>query len=448
MERLFSPGKVAVVGVSDSPDNLGKEIVRNLLSSGFPGEVSLYGTRPCRVEGMPVMTGLDTPDPGIDLCVVLTPARTVPSVIDAFSRKGCRRFVVESGGFSELGKEESRRLEEEVRRLVRERNLLLVGPNCIGIVDTSSGLATPFVSLEEVRVRKGGVSLLAQSGGVGLTYLDLFAQEGIGLAKFVSMGNKLALDEVDYLNYLAGDPTTDVILLYLESVPRGREFFEALRKVEKPVVVHKANVTDVSRRIAVSHTAALSTKEEFFRAAVKQAGGVLAESTRDALTLVKGALLPPMEGRDLAILSRSGGHAVIAADQAGLLGLNLPDFSADFTEFARRHYRAGVMEPVNPLDLGDVFDIPVYLDLTTRLFEEGRYSGILFITGLFGREWDLLGEILETGRELMEKFGRPVALVLLGASERTGQAKSAGIIPVFDLPEEGVRALSAWAGRG
>ncbi len=442
MDRLFSPKKVAVVGVSDSEDNLGKNIVRNMLFLGYRGELFLYGSRECEIFGMRVERDFSEVPPDVDVCVVLTPARTVPSVVEAFSSRGVRRFVVESGGFSELGKGESIQYEAELRELARERGLLLIGPNCIGVVNASTGFATPFVSLEETGVRKGKVAVVAQSGGVAIQYLEFLSSEGIGISKFISMGNKLVLNEVDYLSHLNEDAETEVILLYLESVENGRKFYECLKGVKKPVVIHKGNVSELSRKIAMSHTAALSTREEFFRAAVKQAGKMCVYNTSEAVNSVKACLLPPLKKRDVAILSRSGGHAVIAADAAGARGLNLPDFSDRFVELVRSYYRAGVMEPVNPLDLGDIFDLDAYLDFIRRLMFEDEFGGVSFILGLFEKEWEKLDHLLYSLRALMEEFEKPVTLVLQGSRSRVLEAKQKGILPIFDTPEEGVFALS------
>ncbi|MGD2178136.1 MAG: CoA-binding protein, partial [Anaerolineae bacterium] len=313
MDRFFYPESVAVIGVSERPDNLAATIIRNMLAFGYQGDIHAVGLRTGEVHGVSILASVEALPEDVDLAVILTPAPTVPALLDACGRKGIRRAVIESGGFTEFSKSGCE-LEEQVCAVARRWGLRFVGPNCISVVNMENGLCLPFARLDPQAARRGPVSVLAQSGGVSITYLMLLSQAGLGASKVVSMGNKADLDEVDYLTYLVSDPHTDVICLYLESIAEGRRLLDLAASCHKPVVVQKANRGDASAQIAFSHTAALANDDRIVDAALQQAGVARAASFDEAVALAQGFTLPRVTGNDLLIISRSGGHAVVAAD--------------------------------------------------------------------------------------------------------------------------------------
>ena len=180
-------------------------------------------------------------------------------------------------------------------------------------------------------LRPGHISILAQSGGVGLSYIGFLASENIGINKFTSMGNKLNVDENDLLAYLLQDPGTEVICLYLEGLTDGRRLMEIIRRSSKPVLVHKSNINPLSAPIAFSHTAALLSDDRVVDAALKQAGAVRVQDFEEAINYLKIMALPRLPGNRLAVISRSGGHAVVAADACSKFGFELPAFPAFFS---------------------------------------------------------------------------------------------------------------------
>ena len=440
MDRLFHPEKAVVVGVSPSPENLGKHIVWNLIQFGFQGEVFCYGRRPGCIYGRRIYTNLRELPSDIDVAVILLPASRVLEAMETLSAKGTKRFIIETGGFSESG-EEGERIEESLKRLSLERGLKIVGPNCIGITDLTSGFVTSFMPLDPQKIRAGAVAVVAQSGGVGLSYVNLLTQEGLGISKFVSMGNKLILKEGDFLDYLEKDPHTRMVLLYLEGVSNGRAFYNTLKRMKKPVVVHKANVTEASARIAQFHTSAMTTREEILTGAIAQGGKIRVSNTHQALTAIKALHLPPLKGRRLAIVSRSGGEAVLAADAAGVLGFQLPPYPRPFLDFVRGLFRAGVIRPTNPLDLGDLFDMVKYTEIVEEIVREETFHGVVFLLQLFHREWELVDYIIKRVGEISRAYQKPIVLSLGGDLQRTTEAKALGIYPLFDSPYEALEAM-------
>jgi acyl-CoA synthetase (NDP forming) len=222
--------------------------------------------------------------------VILTPARTIPGILEQCGRRGIKAVVIESGGFSELG-EESRPLEGACMQLADRYGFRFVGPNGIGVTNLENGLALPFMPLRR-DLTLGPVSILAQSGGVGLSYLNFLTDERMGINKFVSMGNKLNIDENDLLEYLIQDPGTKIILMYLEGFTNGRRFVEIASRSEKPILVHKSNRFETSAQIAHSHTTALFVDDRLVDYALDQAGCVRVNTMDDAMHYIKSLTLP------------------------------------------------------------------------------------------------------------------------------------------------------------
>ncbi|NLF02073.1 MAG: CoA-binding protein, partial [Anaerolineales bacterium] len=271
MHTIFYPESIVVIGVSEREDNLAANIVRNLRAFGYSGALYAVGLRPGVVAGIPIATSVAELPTGIGLAVILTPAATVPGLLDACGAHGIRRAVIETGGFGEYS-EAGRQLEAELISVARRWGMRFVGPNCISAINMENGLCLPFIRLDPTAVKRGPVSVLAQSGGVSITYMVLLSEMGLGVNKVVSMGNKSNLDEVDYLNYLLDDPGTRVICLYLESIEDGRRLIELARTAPKPIIVQKANTTTASAQVAFSHTAALASDDRVLSAALAQAG--------------------------------------------------------------------------------------------------------------------------------------------------------------------------------
>jgi acetyltransferase len=440
VKELFCPSSVVVIGVSNKPFNLGKIIAWNLTEFGFDGVVHLLGMEPEVVLGRTIKTSLDEITDPIDLAIILTPAKTVPGLMEQCGRKGIRRVIIESGGFGEFS-EEGRHRSDELKRIAAKYHIRFIGPNCIGIMNGANGLCTPFTPMKNV-FTKGGVGILAQSGGVALSLLFMCAGEHLGYSKFATIGNKLDIDENDVLEYFIEDPETKIICLYLESINDGKRLMNLARRSSKPIVVHKANIGSLSRRIAQSHTEALANDDQVVDAALKQAGMVRFRDMLGYLDFVKILQLPRMGGRNLAIVSRSGGHAVIAADAAYTYGFDLPPFRRDFLDEIRKHLRADVIRLSNPLDLGDLFDYAVYARIIEHTIQQENVDGILFMhtyNAMIEGEasLQLLGSVAETSR----KYGKPVAVCVSTEYSEISRLHKELELPIFVSPERAVHAL-------
>lgn len=441
MRGFFEPKSVAVIGVSPRPENMGRNIVDNLALFGFPGPVYYVSPRGGEYQGQTIYPDVrDLPETP-DLAAILTPAPTVPDILEACGQKGIKRVVIETGGFSELGGDRGQ-LEARLKETALRHGLRFIGPNCIGVICTQSGLAVPFPVMGKA-VPKGGLSLICQSGGIGLTYLYRAAEEGLGISKFASVGNKANVNEEDLLAYYIEDPDTTAILLYLESIVDGRRLFDLIRSTDKPVVVHKSNIADLSHHIAQSHTSALANDDLVVEEALKQAGALRAHTVSECLTIVKGLAMPKPQGNRLAVVSRSGGHAVVAADAAFREGMDLPPLPASYLEPIQQNFRASVIKLQNPLDLGDLFLFDLYVEIVKGALALDNVDAALLVHGYRGAECEPSRRLARKLGELAQEFKKPVGLVLLTDPSEMILARQMSGLPVFEAPEEAIQAIAA-----
>jgi len=430
-----------VIGVSEGPQNLARNIVENLFKFQFHGEIFLIGRKEGILFGRGICTSLEDLREGIDVAVILTPAQTVPQILESCGRKKIRWVVIESGGFSEYS-EEGAELEKEALRIAKKWGIRIAGPNGIGINNFENGFVVAFPPLNRKAIKKGKVSLLVQSGGVSLTYMNLLSSASVGISKVVSMGNKIDLNEIDYLKYLIQDPQTEIIGIYLESIERGRELLEVARTTSKPIILHKANTGDASKEIAKLHTAALANDDKIVETALKQADIVRARDFRSFINAVKVLSLPPMRGNDLVILSRSGGIAIIAADSAERYGFRLFPLKKSFQDRIHSYFRAKVIRPTNPLDLGDLFDFNLYMKILEQVLKIRTVDGIIFQHQAVSEEMQPSRKLIHAAKEFSQRYQKPVAFCYLTEEEELAYIKKAFDYPIFTEPEDALSALA------
>jgi acyl-CoA synthetase (NDP forming) len=441
VDQLFYPKSVVVVGVSERPDNLARDIVENLFEFQFNGEIFFVGKKGGILFGRRICSSMDDLPEGIDVAVILTPASTVPGILESCGQKGIRWAIVESGGFREYS-EEGAQLENEILQIARKWGIRVVGPNGIGIMNIHNGFVVPFRKLRRGPVSKGKISVLAQSGGVLLGYANLLTSANVGLSKFVSMGNKIDLNEIDYLKYLIEDPQTEIIGLYLESLERGRELMEIARSTPKPIIVHKANTGESSRHIARLHTAALANDDRVVEAALRQVDIIRTKDFRSFVNAVKILSLSPMKGKNLVIISRSGGNGVIAADSAERHGFRLLPPDPKLREQFHSLFRAKVIQPTNPLDLGDLFNFDLYTTILQQVLEFPAVHGILFMHGAVAEEKEPSRRFIQAVKDFSIQYQKPVALQYSTDEEELAYIKRALGYPIFAEPEDALMALA------
>lgn len=457
MREFFYPKSVAIFGVADSPRNLARNIVTNCAAAGFQGKIFPVGKRSGSVHGHAIITDAESLPTGIDLAVILVPAASVPQVMDLCGRKGIRHAVVSTGGYREF-QEHNNRDEQDLLAVARRYGIRFIGPNCIGVICTNSGLCTPFNPMETTTTKKGGVSVIAQSGGVATQFNNQFSDEHVGFSKIISAGNKLDLDENSLVEYLLNDDDTEQIHLYLESIEDGRRLMELAKKSSKPIVVFKSNVGRTASEVAKSHTAALANNDRIVEGAFRQAGIVRAQSIQDMLVFAKAFRLPRLRGDRLVVISLSGGFSVIIGDACDAYGFECPTLPRELIERIESFRRGGVIRMSNPMDFGDVHSLKVLHFAVEQCmaldFIDGLVLSLTYSPGvskMFGSGGDFRGPGLKVLRGITEKTGKPIALSFFAEKRYVDELKTMEGLPVFDDAVQSVRALRMlrdyWRGR-
>jgi acetate---CoA ligase (ADP-forming) len=440
MDDLFNAESIVIVGASDSVQNFGSYLISNLVNHGYRGKIYPVGPRGGKVHGIPVFRSISELPVNAELAVIVTPARLVNDMLAQCGEKGVRWAVIITAGFKERGAE-GEVFEGEILETSKRFGIRLVGPNCMGMVNTAKDLYAPFVEYP-VTFRKGKTSIFSQSGGMGFNLAERLSMSGVGIGKIVSVGNKLDNDEADYLAYAMDDPETDIIYFYLEDFKRGRTFADLARRSSKPIILHKSNNSAASSTIAQSHTAALAADDQVVDSVCREGHILRVHSVSQAINAAKGLRLPPLKGGNLAVLSRSGGNAVIAADVCATCGFDLPALDREILDQARSNTRADVISLGNPLDLGAV-NMPSWTMLTAKILSQQDIDGVVFIhESHMSMEREASVLFIEKLSELSSEFEKPVAIVaLIGFDGRVHLEKNLDY-PFFVDPVEAVQALA------
>jgi len=354
LDRLFAPRAIAVFGASDRKDSVGGHVLRNVLAAGFDGPVFPINPKHDSVAGRRCFHTIGETDAPVDLAVIATPAATVPAIIHECGEHGVRAAIIHSAGFNE-GQEKTTGIELETALLAEARryHMRLLGPNCLGLIRPATKLNATFTNNT---ARSGSLALVSQSGALCTAILDWAEAHHVGFSAVVSLGSGADIDFGDLLDYLAVDPATRSILLYIEGIRQSRRFLSALRVAArlKPVVVVKAGRHAAGSRAALSHTGALVGADDVFDAALARAGAVRAMTIEQLFSAAELlATKYRARGQRLAIVTNAGGPGVLAADRAADLGIELATLSestmARLNQLLPAHWSHG-----NPVDiLGD-----------------------------------------------------------------------------------------------
>jgi acetyltransferase len=440
MDRFFHPQSVAVFGVSDKPLNLASGVLFNLSLFNWRGRLYAVGNRECEVAGMPVYASVLDIDDTIDVAVVLAPAKSAPAILRDCAEKGIDRVIIEAGGFNEFDAE-GRQLGEEVAALARQHGIRVIGPNCIGTMNAHENLILHFSPQKRI-MGPGPVGLIAQSGGVTMWLAHLAWREGKGFSLAAAVGNKLDVDETDLLEYYLDQPEVERVLMYLESVVRGRDFLEVARRGTKPVILFKANHAPEAAKIASSHTAALSNDDAVVEAASRQAGVWRAHTAQEMLNALGGLAMKPCRGSRLMIVSRSGGHAVMLADAAGRHGFELIEPPKSFYERMDRLIPVTRIIRQNPLDIGDVFDLRVHSRVVAEALKIDEADAVIFFHTV-GTAVEAAGpEMMRPFVELAQAAEVPLAVGMLFQGGDIVPLKQELGYPIFETPDDLLEGLA------
>ena len=452
---FFKPRGVVVIGASTSPEKLGYGVARNLIRSGFPGTIHFVSQKPGTLFECPLYTDVSqVPDP-VDLAILIVPPDATPKAIEACGKRGIKAAIIMSAGFREVGTK-GLALEQHCLAVARAYHIRLLGPNCIGTIDTHLPLDTTFLqqdlgmSARPPAPRQGHIGFISQSGAFCAAIIDWARGEGFGFSQIISLGNQADVSEADALSALADDEQTRVIVLYQESVSDGRRFVKIAREVtrRKPVMAFKVGRFEAGQKAAVSHTGALAGSDIAFEAAFEKAGILRADSAEQMFDWARAlANCPLPRGNHIAILTNAGGPGVIAADALEQSGLSLARLH-DQTLKALNTTLPPAASALNPVDMLASAAPETYAACLKILLDDEHVDGVLVILPpppMFKAE-DVAQKIVEA---LFTPVGaqreKPVLVALMGSTllEQAHSVFERADIPTYPFPERAVSALSA-----
>ncbi len=443
LKPFFEPSSVAVIGASRDPDKLGYAVLHNLVEGGYVQRGAVYPINPKADEvlGLPAYASvLDVPDP-IDLAVIVIPYPYVPDALRVCGQKDIPAAIVISAGFREAGMDGLER-ERELIAIAKECGIRLIGPNCLGVIDTFTPLNASFSAGTPP---SGPMAFMSQSGALGTAILD-WAQAGrLGLAKFVSLGNKADVSEIDLLEAWVEDPHTNVILMYSEGLPNGQEFIQVARDVtrKKPVVAIKSGVTQSGSRAVSSHTGSLAGSEQAYEAAFRQAGVLRAQSMQELFDIALAlGYQPLLNGDRIGIITNAGGPGILATDALERAGMSLARFELE-TKQALEDFLPGAASAANPVDvLGDA-RADRYRFALEKVSQDPNVDGLLVVLTP-----QAMTEIAQTAHdigELAQKLDKPVITCFMGeavVSEGIDILAEYGV-PNYPFPERAAQSYAA-----
>lgn len=436
LDKFFEPESVAVIGASRSPEKIGHTILENVKIS-FQGKIYPINPNAGEILGLEAFPSvLDVEEP-IDLAVIAIPAEKVKSVVEECIEKKIKACIIISSGFSEIGNKE---LEEELKKTSKGK-IRIIGPNCIG--NYAKELDTVF--LPRVRLKRpleGSISFITQSGAFGSILLDIIADNGVGVSKFISIGNKIDVEEVELIKYLEKDINTRCIAIYLESLSNGQEFIKAAKNIskKKPIVVFKAGKTEKGSEAVISHTGVLAGKPEIYSAAFKQAGVIQAKRSEEIFDFSKAlANQPVLKNDKIAIVTDGGGFGIVATDSAIENGLEVPELSVETQKKLEKILPSyGISK--NPVDLTGDATSERFQKVLDVVFKDKDIGGVVCIVLM--QVPTLTDEIIDILRD-SKVYGKPITVCTAGSDyvqERVRKLELFGI-PVYPTPERAVKAM-------
>ncbi len=443
LDELFKPKSIAIIGASETPGKVGRVVLDNLLASGFPGEIYPVNPKADKILDRQAYANVRDIPQAPEMVVIIVPAVAVPQVLRDSAESGVKYAVVISAGFKEAGPE-GNKLEKELKNIVAETGIRVLGPNCLGLADTGAPYNVTFANTSPLA---GRVAFISQSGALCTSVLDWSLSIGLGFSKFVSIGNKADIDETVILEALAMDDDSRVISAYLEGIDNGRRFLEVARSVSrhKPVVIFKSGVTQAGIKAVSSHTGTLAGSEKAYESAFLKTGVIHARTVEDLFQISRVAASQPIpRGHSVAIVTNAGGPGIIAADALEQAGMHLTGLVKATTDYLRDNLPAA-SNIYNPVDvLGDARPDRYRLAVQTVVNDPGVDAVLVILTP------QAVTNALETAQALVAVDRPPdltFATVFMGG-ESVAEAErllTSHSIPNFRFPEEAARAVAALA---
>ncbi|MDP8255194.1 MAG: acetate--CoA ligase family protein [Candidatus Alcyoniella australis] len=442
LEQLLYPETVAVIGASRTPGKVGHEVVANLIKSGFKGTIVPINPSADEILGLKCYPEIGHYEGSVNLTVITVPTAMVYDAANSAIRAGTKAMAVITAGFKEVN-QEGARLEREVAELCRANRVKMLGPNCLGLINTDNGMNATFAKHHP---SKGGISVISQSGALCTAILDWANERKLGLAKMVSIGNKADLDENDFLRAFSQDEQTKVIVVYLESITSGEEFIKAASEAasNKPVMVLKAGITEAGAKAASSHTGSLSGADVAYGAAFKRAGVIRADTFENLLDYATAFSMQQLpQGNRVAIITNAGGPGAMAADAVENCGLKVTRLGQAASDELKKSLPTAA-SVANPIDvLGDASPDRYAKAIQVAQKDDSVDATVVILTP------QAMTKPAETALQIAQSHeasgSKPILAAFMGGSDvMPARAKLVEYnLPDFPSPERAVNALRA-----
>ena len=455
LDSFFNAKSIAIYGASTSQNSVGQAIIQNFIKPQYTGKVYAVNPKYDQVLGVPCFPTLQDIKGPVDLVVVAVPARITPRVFKDIAAKGVKAAIIISGGFSETGPAGAE-LEDEIVAIAKKAGIRVIGPNCVGVVDTHSHIDTFF--LPEYRCGRpkpsnvANISLVSQSGAFAAAISDWTSELGIGISKLISLGNKCDVDDDDLLCYLAKDSTTQVICYYTEGYDsgKGRTFFDTARDVtpNKPILVVKSGRGKRAKAAASSHTGSLAGSDSVAAAAYKQSGTIRVANFEHMFDMAKAlAMQPPAKGDRVLMVTNGGGLGVMTTDALEAIGLAIPSPSEELKQRFKERL-PGYCAVGNPIDVVGDSDASRYDIVFQEAIESGEYD--IFVVGMLLQTPSLGMDITNVIANYQRQSDLPFVAVSMGGgfTTKAGEIMELMGVPTYATGEKAALAVKGLAQYG
>lgn len=446
LDAILSPRSVAVVGASNSPGKVGHDIFSNILRCDFQGTLYPINPKAPAIKCVRAYPSVKELPEVVDLAIVIVPPKPALAVVKECAEAGVKGVVIVSAGFKEVG-EEGRKIEDAITGICRDAHMRLVGPNCLGVINPHPDVRLN-ASFSGRMPAYGHMSFISQSGALCTAVLDFAADRDYGFSKFISIGNKADVDELDLMRYLHQDDDTEVIMVYLEEIKKSAEFIDAVKEITSgdnptPVVVIKSGRTSAGARAAASHTGALAGSEGIYDAFFEQSGIIRADSIEDLFNYAGafGAKKIP-RGNKVAIVTNAGGPGIICTDMTVSSGLELAQFKPDTIESLASHLPS-TANLHNPVDvIGDATD-DRYADALDAVIKDEGVDGALVI--LTPQSMTNALGTAEAVVKISKSTNKPILCCFMGVIDVSSGVKHLQErgVPVYRFPEHAAQSFAA-----
>lgn len=437
---LFNPRHIAVVGASRSPEKIGYAILNNVINSGFTGDIYPVNPKEDEISGLKSYCSVKDIGKPVDLAVICVPSKRVVEVAEECGKSGVKGLIVITAGFKEVGSE-GLKAEKKLLDICKKYEMRMLGPNCVGLMDTHTPMNASFA---RGFADEGNISFISQSGAMLVSILDWSFEMGMGFSRFISLGNKADLNEIDFIESCAADPQTNVILCYVEDITDGERFIEVCTEASKrkPIIILKSGTSTAGAQAASSHTGALAGSDRAYEAAFKQCGVLRVESMNELFDLARAFSTQPLPRNSrVAIVTNAGGAAIVATDAVEKYGLKMSRFNKETIDHMRENLpsEANIYNPVDII--GDAKNDRYQFALKTVLEDDNVDSALVLLCPAAVTEPEKTAEtIVGLSQEYTNK---PVMSVYMGGRTLAAGKKylTDNGVPDFTFPEPSVRAL-------